>query len=1260
MINQRIINSAKRKYNFIVLLLYSSISILLNINPLTVLISGDSLILLRLVDSMPLYIMNYANVFAPQFSWNYFLSVSSFGFDYLSARYLFCIIGKIFNLTAPSLAIIERIFVQLIGFLGAYILCKYFLLKSFHFSRATVLVSFIAGLFYGVSPSFMIGDLPRPFIELAYAMLPWILWSFNKVVLDRKQKHIVICAVLIALNVDEHFLWVGFPLILALYSVFILIMRSVKERRLHFHSILSFFGVMILFILLIFYRVSIRLISFSSYSYALTKAGLDICWKHATMLNMLRAMSHMSLPNIYVPPENLIFQFLNSLMPLTLIIPAIAFLALLFYRKNWVVLFYSILLLISILPFYVGSPFKRVHYWIFFNTPIGPAFRTWRIPDAYIALSLSVLMAFSLRYIFEKLYKRRKQVLIGCITAGILFLFCVYSWPLLTGDVNGYLSPVKVPEEYSDVYNYFMNIPGSYRIVYVPDFSHSYGPNTNLKPFWSPRWGMIPEFLFFSSPKPTIPAGWSGTLWNPYYKFTLSYYYYWSLLREGDTGTLSHFLGWTNLKYVVIHNDIPAIAKRVKKSIQFLNVSDDFKLVFHDGFIYVFENKLAKGEIYVPAQLILVDGGYRVIRKFYNSINDSNTYGFIFIDQGVSSSLLKNIRIVLTDKPQSQLIEDLAFNVIFEQHPEFVIYPYKYVVSFDPKNKWSRASLLDAENQVWHPFVDWKNYAWDFDYMKGVVFTINSEDKFTVPLKIEERNSYVLLVRCLVSEEGGSFKIYINGQQFKISTFGNYNGFLWKVIKLGTLHRGKYRLIVQNINGFNAINLFVLIPEEMYHKVQGEVEKFLQNKTIIYVFKAESDLYRSNTKIIRNSEASYCELVLLGKNSKVWQYVDIIKNGTYRIALKGSGEFEVEIGNKSFVLRSSGLNFAYSPAFHLTKGEYKLEVIPLNIENLVKNPSFEIGTKFWNWKTKEFLIRLDNTTSYDGKYSLRVSTSINRKGTWSWIRSEPISVEPGKEYLIITHMKIRNTNASHIVIEGWRGNKVVRQLIQCPCGVTGTGTYGWKEFVCKIKIPKDVDNIRVVLNAGWVLNKSKGEAITWFDDIQVIPLKEVPKLDVIWLYSVGANQTIGQLLKVRGESAKIVSYEEINPTLWRIEVNTTKPFMLSFAESYNPLWEARVYKNGKLAEKVRSIPLYSVINGFWINETGELEIVVRYVPQEWFELGLRISMLTFIGCVSYVIYDWRRERGDGWAKEVERKIKEVWQKLRYAWKGEKKQSSDTF
>ncbi len=83
-------------------------------------------------------------------------------------------------------------------------------------------------------------------------------------------------------------------------------------------------------------------------------------------------------------------------------------------------------------------------------------------------------------------------------------------------------------------------------------------------------------------------------------------------------------------------------------------------------------------------------------------------------------------------------------------------------------------------------------------------------------------------------------------------------------------------------------------------------------------------------------------------------------------------------------------------------------------------------------------------------------------------------------------------------------------------------------------------------------------------------------------------------------------------------------------------------KDCKLVEKVR---LYSIINGFWINETGNLEIVIRYTPQDWFELGLMISATTFIGCIGYIFYDWRRERREIDGLKRLRKIKNILKKI---------------
>ncbi len=109
------------------------------------------------------------------------------------------------------------------------------------------------------------------------------------------------------------------------------------------------------------------------------------------------------------------------------------------------------------------------------------------------------------------------------------------------------------------------------------------------------------------------------------------------------------------------------------------------------------------------------------------------------------------------------------------------------------------------------------------------------------------------------------------------------------------------------------------------------------------------------------------------------------------------------------------------------------------------------------------------------------------------------------------------------------------------------------------------------------------------------------------------------------KGTEVQSYQKESPTLWDVDVSSTKPFILSFAESFDPLWKAKIYQNGKLINGVGSISLYSVINGFKVNETGNLEIKIEYEPQGWFETGMEISVVIFLGCVAYLSYDWWRK-----------------------------------
>jgi len=183
-----------------------------------------------------------------------------------------------------------------------------------------------------------------------------------------------------------------------------------------------------------------------------------------------------------------------------------------------------------------------------------------------------------------------------------------------------------------------------------------------------------------------------------------------------------------------------------------------------------------------------------------------------------------------------------------------------------------------------------------------------------------------------------------------------------------------------------------------------------------------------------------------------------------------------------------------------------------------------------------------------------------------------------------------------------------------------------------------------------VLNSTEGSAVTWFGNVSIYLIDDAHLLDM-WICS--SNQTIEQLFKTKEIPANIKSSQKINPTLWKVEVNAVKPFMLSFAETYDSLWEARVYKNGTLVEVVKPIPVYGIINGFWINETGNLTIIVEYKPQDWFELGFKISGTTFILCMAYLFYDWRRDRGERWAVFLSRRVRmlkaSIKRKMRLLW-----------
>lgn len=116
----------------------------------------------------------------------------------------------------------------------------------------------------------------------------------------------------------------------------------------------------------------------------------------------------------------------------------------------------------------------------------------------------------------------------------------------------------------------------------------------------------------------------------------------------------------------------------------------------------------------------------------------------------------------------------------------------------------------------------------------------------------------------------------------------------------------------------------------------------------------------------------------------------------------------------------------------------------------------------------------------------------------------------------------------------------------------------------------------------------------------------------ITLYEL--NYNISKFFVYGRGDAKFQNYSKYNPTYYKVKINASKPFILAFTQSYDPLWIAKIGNNA-----YEPFPLESVINGFVIRDTGDLDIIVEYLPQKWFYYGTVVSLITIIILIIYLI-----------------------------------------
>lgn len=767
--------------------------------------------------------------------------------------------------------------------------------------------------------------------------------------------------------------------------------------------------------------------------YVITEESLDFASTH-----LLNALSL----NPYLGPEKFSAIFplsepwQTSWQSFLILIPIIAFSTLVLCRNRLTIWLAIFALAFILLTKGTEPPFGGFYSWLVLDSPVISSFSwqfrgaaKWSVPLMFTyAMLIGLAISSVLSLISGKIERQwLRRSLLAVAIAVFLALPLISGYPLLTGDLSGAMKPHELSSNFVQLNEWLEAESSAFKVIYYP-----------LPPFWG-------------SAKPTVNLAhpWVG----------LPYTWYWDFidnaLLENHTARYGELLAPWNTRYVLLRTGI-LDAKPAQEALAGLSAQEDLEKVKTFGPLYVFENHARSAQVRVTSHNLAVLGGLdNMISLAAIDEYSGADSAVIFLEQSpVNSSYLSAADILVSnqeglDLPMSLLEDDYA------------VKPFEATVHHDPDTVWSKGTAKDLIYTDWHEYLEERRIEnYQFDYDSGLVFTW-AADRLDIPVKISQSGEYELLVRYLQNRDGGRIRIYLDGVLIEeIAAASQINRFRWETIGTVDLAPGRHTLTLENIDGFNAVNLLAVLPQGQMERYREQASYLVEDKGIIHIWEGESALRYSSATVSseHGAEASGGRVLSISEGSEAWRDIDILRSGTYALAVSLDGEADISIDGQTVPVVSDNLGFAYLAPLYLDEGKHRFEI-------------------------------------------------------------EPSGNEP-------TH------------------------------------------------------------------------------------------IDVVWLHSIQGVETVADIFADDESTARVIAWDKINPTQYQVSVSASKPFMMAFAEAYHPMWVARL--DGK---EYQSVPLYSLVNGFWIEDTGELEITIEYKAQKWLYYGAGITLVSLAGAAGYLIWN---------------------------------------
>ena len=108
---------------------------------------------------------------------------------------------------------------------------------------------------------------------------------------------------------------------------------------------------------------------------------------------------------------------------------------------------------------------------------------------------------------------------------------------------------------------------------------------------------------------------------------------------------------------------------------------------------------------------------------------------------------------------------------------------------------------------------------------------------------------------------------------------------------------------------------------------------------------------------------------------------------------------------------------------------------------------------------------------------------------------------------------------------------------------------------------------------------------------------------------------------VSSPSANLTSYQQTSGVEARVTFQASAPFVMILTEPFDRLWRAYIGSS-----EIQPTPIYGLVNGFLVNQTGTLNIRVYYPLQTYLYVGMALSAASLSLFLLAIVLVWRKSR----------------------------------